>query len=540
MKNASRFLCAAAVVAALLTLAGCGGGGASATSTPKPASSEPRYGGTVVLGAGGEPVNLTPWYESDSASNDVQQLVFAGLMKSNERLEVEPDVAAAPPEVSADGKIWTYRLRHGVKFHDGVELTAADVVYTFGVVKSPDYTGPRAGSVNTLERVEALDDYTVQFTLSEPDARWATRAVAKILPKHLLEQVPIAELGNYRQFSEHPIGAGPFKFGEWKRGQNLTLEAFDDYFEGRPYLDRVIFRYVANQSAAMLLLQTGDIDHMIVPAAEVDTAQQMPGVTLHHTLQLAYNYIGWNLRRPLFADKRVRQALAHAFNRQEYIDTMLGGRGQVANSPTSPLMAWAYTDDVPKFPYDPARAKALLAQAGWSPGPDGILQKDGQRFSFTMLYNEGSDTRRDLGVIAQQYLHEVGVEVKPAQMEWGAFLARISPPRFDFDAIILSWNLGLDPDPEAIWHSREIEKGLNNIAFSNARVDEIADRNIHVLDRAERAAMLKEAYRIIAEEQPYLFINYPERFVALRSDVRGFVQHPRLDTYGINKWWLDR
>src|SRR5690606_22793503 len=202
-------------------------------------------------------------------------LVFAGLMEVNERIELEPKIAAAPPEVSEDGKVWIYRLREGVKFHDGVELTAHDVVFTYGVPRHPDYTGPRAGSFTSIERVEALDDYTVRFTLSEPDARFAMLATYAILPRHLLEHVPVAELGDYREFNVNaPVGAGPFRFVARVRGQYLVVEAFEDYFEGRPYLDRFTFRFVSNQSAGVLLLETGEIDHLIVPTTEIRTVER--------------------------------------------------------------------------------------------------------------------------------------------------------------------------------------------------------------------------------------------------------------------------
>src|SRR5690606_9148698 len=178
-------------------------------------------------------------------------------------------------------------------------------------------------------------------------------------------------------------------------------------------LDRITFRFVSNQSAGVLLLETGEIDHLIVPTTEIRTVERMPHVTLRSAPELRYDFIAWNLRNPLFADRRVRQALTHAIDRQEIVETLMEGHAQVAHAPVSPLMEWAYEDDVPRFPYDPERAKALLAEAGWTPGPDGILAKDGRRFSFAILSNDGNVIRRDLGVIVQQYLGAIGIEVRP-------------------------------------------------------------------------------------------------------------------------------
>jgi peptide/nickel transport system substrate-binding protein len=531
---------AGGALALIVLLAACGGGTTGGARAGGAGATEPQYGGNVILATFAEPVLFNPLYSQDVPSSDVEELLYVGLMRSNERLEMLPHVAVDEPEISEDGLVWTFRMRDDVRFHDGTPLTAHDVAFTYNVLLHADYTGPRAGSFRTLERVEALGDHEVRFTFSEPDARFLSLSGYGILPRHLLEQVPVAEMGDYRAFNvQQPIGAGPFRFASWTRGQNLVLEANDDYFEGRPYLDRVTFRFVSDQTTAVLMLETGEVDHVIVPVTEVGLVSRMPHVTLYDTLSLRYDYLGWNLARPLFADRRVRQAITHAIDRQEIVETLMEGHAEVAHAPVSPL-SWAYNDEVRRFPYDPGKARALLAEAGWRPGSDGILQKDGERFSFQLLTNDGNVVRRDLAVIVQQYLKDVGIEVRPAQMEWGAFLERIRAPSYNFDGVVLAWALGLDPDPSAIWHSREIAQGLNNIAFRDPRVDELSDRNILVLDQEERAAMLREVWQIIAEEQPYTFLFYPKQFVGLKADVRGFVHHPRIDTYRVNEWWLDR
>ncbi|RXJ01109.1 peptide-binding protein [Anaerobacillus alkaliphilus] len=509
-------------------------------STDATPSGEPKQGGNLVLGTSGEPVLFNSLYHQDSASADVTDLVFAGLMRTNENLEVVPSIAVDFPEISEDGLEWTYTMREGVLFHDGQEVTAEDVAFTYNIFLHEDYTGPRAGSFTALDKVEAINDYQVKYTLNEADARFSTLMGYGILPKHILGDIPIGDLEEYREFNiDQPIGAGPFKFVSWTPGQNLVVEAFDEYFEGRPYLDRVTFRFASDANALVLLLETGDIDHMIVPTTELATVQSYDHVTVSDVLALRYDYIGWNLDRPLFQDVRVRQALTLAIDRQEIVDTIMEGNATVAHAPVSPL-SWAYNDNVPRFDYDPERAKQLLAEAGWEPGPDGILQKDGERFSFTILSNSGNVVRRDIGIIAQQYYSQIGIEVKAEQMEWGAFLEKINPPNFDFDAVVLAWGLALDPDPSAIWHSKEIENGLNRSAYRNDRVDEISDINTTILDQAERAAALAEVWEILAEEQPYTYLFYPQQFVAMSNDLKGFTHHPRVDMYRVNEWWLDR
>ena len=505
----------------------------------EPKDEGPTQGGSVVLGTSGEPVTFNGNYSQDSASSDVIDLLFAGLMRSNENLEVIPSIAVDFPEISEDGLEWVYTLNQGVKFHDGTELTAEDVEFTYSIFKHEDYSGPRAGSFSNLEKVETVDKYKVKFTLSEADARFPTLVTYPILPKHILGEVPVADLGEYQDFNQkNPIGAGPFKFVSWTAGQNLVVEAFDDYFEGRPYLDKVTFRFASDSNALVLLMQTGDIDWMIAPPAELGTIETFNHARISNTLALRYDYIGWNLQNPLFQDVKVRQALTHAIDRQEIVDTIMEGNATVAHAPVSPL-SWAYNDNVPKFDFDPEKAKQMLAEAGWEPGADGILQKDGKKFSFTVLSNDGNVVRRDIGIIMQQYLGNIGIEVKAEQMEWGAFLDKINPPNYDFDAVVLAWGLGLDPDPSAIWHSKEIANGLNNISYSNPTVDEISDTNTQILDQAERAAALAKVWEILAEEQPYTYMYYPQQFLALNKKIEGFTHHPRSNMYRVNEWWIN-
>jgi peptide/nickel transport system substrate-binding protein len=541
----SRWMRVVLVVFGGLLVATCGSPPSTepraAVAEPSPSSTEPRYGGNLVLGTPGEPLIFNMLYMGDVPSWMTTTLISDGLVEVNEKLELEPRIAAGPPEISADGTVWTYRLRTDVLFHDGMPLTAHDVAFTYGLFIHPDFTGPRASWFRSLARVDAVDDYTVQFTLSEPDVRFGTFVTFGILPRHLLGHIPVAELPDYRAYNvDHPIGAGPFKFSSWSRGQNLVLEAFDDYYRGRPYVDRVTFRFVSNGSAAVLLLETGEVHHALVPLSEVATVERLPNVALSGALQLNYEYIGWNLRNPLFTDRRVRQALTHAIDRQAIVDTVLEGHAEVAHSPASPLFTWAYTDDVPKFPYDPERAKALLAEAGWTAGPDGILRQDGKPFSFELLSNEGTATRSDVGAIVQQYLRAVGIDVRLVQLEWGTFLNRTDEPPWDYDAFVVGQTLDVDPDPSLNWHSRSIDLGGNDVGFRDPRVDDLLDRSVRLLDRDARAATLREVWRILAEEQPYTFLYYPQQFAALRSDVRGFVHHPQRPTYGMSQWWLDR
>ncbi len=536
-------------IALMLVLAACGGGNEAPAEDPAEEPTEeteegteeatgPQAGGSVVLGTSGEPVTFNPLYSQDSASADVIDLIHASLLASDENLDMVPSVATDLPEISEDGLTYTLTLNEGVLFHDGEELTAEDVKFTYDIFKNADYTGPRAGDFTELESVEVVDPYTVQFNLSVVDASFTTRLGYGILPKHILEEVPVADLEEHMDYNRNnPIGAGPFVFGQYVDGQYIEVSAFDDYFEGRPNLDKVTFRVFADTNAELLAFETGEIDWMILPATELATAETYDHARISSTLALRYDYIGWNNDRAPFDDVRVRQALTMAIDRQLIVDSIMDGRAQVAHAPASPL-SWAYPDSVTEFEYDPEGALALLAEAGWEPGADGILEKDGEKFSFEILSNDGNVIRKDIGVIVQQMLGEIGIEVTPRQMEWGAFLEQINPPNYDFDAVVLAWGLALDPDPTAIWHSKEIEAGLNNISYRNETVDELAGGNKQIVDQDERAAAIGEIYEILAEEQPYTYLYYPEQHILLSNRVQGFTHHPRVNMYKLNEWYV--
>lgn len=544
------------VMALMLVLAACGGSDEPASTDEDPdvedpaegegedgdgeeaASGEPQQGGSIVLSTSGEPVTFNPLYSQDSASADVIDLVHASLLQTDEELNLIPYLATDLPEISEDGLEYTYTLNEGVLFHDGEELTAEDVKFTHDIFINPDYTGPRAGDFDTLESVEVVDEYTVKFILSEVDASFDTRSGYGILPKHILEDVPVADLEEHMEYNRNaPIGAGPFEFVEYVDGQYIELVAHEEYFEGRPNLDKLTFRVASDSNAELLMFETGDTDYMILPATEYATAETYDHGRISSTLALRYDYIGWNNDRPLFQDPKVRQALTMAIDRQLIVDEIMDGKGEVAHVPASPL-SWAYPESAPEFNYDPEGAKELLAEAGWEPGADGVLEKDGERFSFEILSNDGNVVRRDIGVIVQQMLGEIGIEVEARQMEWGAFLDQINPPNYDFDAVVLAWGLATDPDPTAIWHSREIENGLNNISYKNDRVDELSDQNKKIIDQDERAAVIAEIYEEIANDQPYTFLYYPEQHVLLSNRVEGFTHHPRVNMYKVNEWYI--
>ncbi|ART75795.1 peptide-binding protein [Sutcliffiella horikoshii] len=505
------------------------------------ATTEPVQGGDLVIGSTGSPTMFNPLYSADTASSAIEGFIFDGLLTSDTAFETQLNMAESW-DISEDDLVHTLKIKDGIKFHDGETLNADDVVFTLSIPLSEDYDGPRAGYFEKIESVEKVDDLTVKVTLNAVDPTIHIALGYPILPEHVLGEVPVAELGEYTEFNtKNPIGAGPFKFESWEDGQFVKVVANDDYWNGRPYLDSLTYRIIPDADALMTALAAGDIHYYTVPATDIATVKEWEAngqLKVESGLALSYTYLGYNLRNPLFEDKKVRQALTHALDRELIVESVMNGDGEVADVPESPL-SWAYDEDVPRFEYDVEKAKAMLEEAGWTPGADGTLEKDGQKFEFTLKTNQGNKVREDIAVVVQEQFAELGIKVTPDIMEWSAFLADIDPPKWNFDAIILGWALSTDPDPSGIFHSKEIEEGLNFVGWSNPDADKLMDEANLTMDRDERAAKIQEINRIIAEEQPYTFLYYPNAHHAMPTNLEGTEFHARDEFYKINEWWLN-
>ncbi|WBL16754.1 peptide-binding protein [Sutcliffiella sp. NC1] len=527
---------ASLVVTMSLFLTGCATG--TVNEGTQNVSGDPVNGGDFIIGSTGSPTIFNSLYSVDTTSSAIQGFLFNGLVKTNTSLEFEGDLAE-DWDVSEDGLTWTFHLKEGVKFHDGEELTAEDVVFTYSIPLHDDYAGARASDFEQIKDIQAVDPYTVQITLTEKYAPFLSTMSYHILPKHILEDVPIGDLAEHPFNTKEPIGTGPFTFVEWKDGEYIKVEANEDYYDGRPNFDSIVYKIVPDANSLMVQLQTGDIHHIAVQSEDLMLAQDLEAqglIQLQSGLGLSYTYIGWNQKNPLFQDKKVRQALTHALNREVIVESVLEGDGQLANSTASPV-SWSYTEDVPVFDYDLEAAKALLAEAGWEDTDgDGILDKDGEKFEFTLNVNQGNKAREQIAVIAQEQLKEVGIEVNIKVLEWSAFVS--ANMAHEYDACINGWSLGVDPDQTDYFHSKHREQGLNYTQHSNPEVDQLLEENVKILDDEKRLEVLHELYQQISEDQPYTFLYYPNVHYALPINLGGFEFHPSNGFYNIKNWWL--
>jgi peptide/nickel transport system substrate-binding protein len=363
-----------------------------------------------------------------------------------------------------------------------------------------------------VKKAEVVDPYTFRVTYRQPFSPGLESWSIGIIPKHLLENVDI----NTAAFNRNPIGTGPFRFVEWVTDEKIVVEANPQYVEGKPHLDRIIYRIIPETSLSEMEILTGGVDYSGLYPHQFRRMSQVPFLRTYSQPSLGYTYIGYNLKNGLFQDKRVRQALTYAINREEIVQYVLYGLGAVASGPF-PNHLWYSNPHVKPLPYDPEKARQLLAEAGWKDkNRDGILLKDGKPFKFNLITNSGNDTRRDVGVLVQRQLQEIGIDVKFELYEWSVFLKDFINVKH-FDACILGWGLSVDPDAYEIWHSSQIEKGFNFVSYKNPELDRLWEQGRREYDVDKRKNIYWRIHELMAEDQPYTFLYVPLSISALQK-----------------------
>jgi len=497
----------------------------------------PAYGDTLLMGSIGEPSNLIPVLSSDSASSDINGLVYNGLLRYDKDLQLEGELAHTW-EISPDNLTITFHLRKDVRWHDGQPFTADDVLFTYQLLIDPAVPTAYADRYLQVVKAEAPDPHTFRVTYGQPLASALISWMFPVHPRHLLKDQDVTRSPLVRA----PVGTGPYRFVEWRSGEKVVLEANPDYFEKQPYIHRVVYRIIPDPSTMFLELRSGGLDYMgLTPlqyARQTDTLAFKRRFEKYRYLDFSYTYLGFNLRRPLFQDVRVRRALAHALNKQELVDGVLLGLGTEATGPYKPG-TWPHNPDVRRYEYNPAEARRLLAEAGWhDTDGDGILDRDGRPFAFTIVTNQGNDTRTKSGEIIQRRLQEVGVSVKLRVIEWASFIKEFINPG-DFDATILGWTITPDPDAYNVWHSSKTGVGeLNFVGFKNAEVDKLLEEGRHTLDQQQRKRIYDRFQEILAEQQPYIFLYVPESLPVVANRFLGIEPAPAGIMHNFIHWYV--
>jgi peptide/nickel transport system substrate-binding protein len=519
-----------------LVLAGCQAG--QQQPQPQAGNGTPAYGDTLVEGTIGEASTLLPILATDSASHSVAGQIYNGLIKYDKDLRLVADLAESFT-VAANGLTITFRLRHNVRWHDGAPFTARDVLYTYRVIIDPKTPTAYSEDFKQVASVTAPDPFTVVVRYRTPFAPALASWGVAILPAHLLEGQDITKSPLARQ----PVGTGPFRFKQWLAGQKIVLEANPDYFEGRPYLDSYVYRVIPDTSTMYMELKAGGVDLMgLTPvqyARQTDTSRFRGAFNKYRYPSNSYLYLGYNLRHPLFKDVRIRRAMTAAINKDELIQGVLFGMGQKAHGPIVPGR-WAHNAAVRDIPHDPAYARRLLAEAGWRPGQDGILHKEGKPLRFTILTNQGNQQRLMTAQIIQQRLLQVGIDVRIRVVEWAAFLKEFID-KGNFEAVLLAWMTSQDPDMYDIWHSSKTKPGeLNFIGYNNPEVDRLLGEGRSTFDLEQRKRAYFRIQEILAEEQPYTFLYVPDALPVVSARIRGIEPAPAGIGHNLIKWYVPK
>lgn len=510
---------------------------------PSAAEATPVYGDTLINTSIGEPSILNPILASDSSSFDIIELVFNGLTKYDKDIKLTGDLAENW-EVSPDNLTITFHLRKNVSWHDGTPFTSADVLFTYQKLIDPRIRTPFSSNFQLVESITTPDSYTMIVQYREPFAPALESWAMGILPKHIFEKMSAEEF-NKSDYNRSPVGTGPYKFKEWVSGQRLVLEANPDYFEGRPYIAKYVYQIIPDQSVQLLSLKTHTVD-MMGPTADMyvkDTATPEFEGEFHKFRypSFSYTYLAFNIRHPLFRNSRVtRQALSYAINRPEIIDGVLQSLGSICTGPF-PNRSWAYNPKAKLYAYEPEKARKMLENIGWKDtNNDGYLDRKGKKFEFTILTNQGNKERELTATIIQEQLKKIGVKVNVRILEWSTFIHNYVDKK-NFDAVILGWNMGPDPDCYDIWHSEKTKEGeYNFISYNNPEVDILLEVGRKTFDLAERKKIYNKVHALIAEDQPYAFLYVRDTLVAMDNRFHGLKVEPIGIGYNFIKWYVPK
>jgi ABC-type transport system substrate-binding protein len=459
-------------------------------------------------------------------------------------------VAAEKLPPTEENPVIVFTLRRGVRFHDGHEFDSGDVRFTYETIVDPKNLSPRVPDFEPVKSVETPDRFTVRVTykrLFQPGFEsWGMG----ILPEHLLNRERLRQeaLASGKDpekfavrdsaFNRRPVGTGLFRFVEWKTDQFIKLSRFDHYWEGPANFTEYLIRIIPDLLTTELTFYAGSSDAYGAQPHQVARLRDDPRFHATSLLALGYSYIGYNMRRPIFQDPRIRRALGMAINSDEIIRYVLYGQGERTTGPY-PKQTDFYDPSVKPLPYDPEGAARLLAEAGWKKNAAGVLEKDGMPLAFTIITNSGNEERQAIMVIAQNAWRRLGIKVEALSLEWAVFI-RERVNKADFDAVVLGWSMGLDPDIYQIFHSSQTGPfQLNFVGYTNSRADELMVRIRQEYNDSRQVAMARELHRLIAQDQPYTFL-YVRKSLALMDGkivrmVRGPDGTPRYLPFAPNK-----
>jgi peptide/nickel transport system substrate-binding protein len=499
----------------LVALSACGGGGTATPQAP-PAGGETAVSQVLRFGLDVEPETLDPRLSRDVSASRIYELCADGLIQLDENLAPQPSLAESwdnPDELT-----WIFHLRQGVKFHDGSDLTAEDVKYTYDTIRDPNFGAVYAANYSSIQEVIAVDEYTVQFNLSEP--------YSPILSNNMELSIVPAEADSIETFANHPIGTGPFIFKDWVKNEKITLVANPDYWGGAPKLAGVEFYTIPSNDTRVSALESGDVDFVHTPLTPQDVARikNDDRFNVDELTGLGITFAAFNHKSEFLGDRQVRVGLSYFLDKE----TMASELSQGLELPGQSILipnTWFYDGDVPGIPFDIEQGKAVLAEAGWTDTDgDGILDKDGKKLTVRLSTYTQDDLKMQYVEYMQNLFTQGGVDAQVVTGEWATFIADVQSGNYDI-AVFGMLNL-FDPDKYTYNYLRSTA-GSNWGGFSNTEFDALVELARTVSDQAERKDLYVQAATINNEEVMHNVLVY-QGYVAMYSkNLEGYVPHAR-------------
>lgn len=512
----------------------------TAADTAAESSGTPTVGGELIIGSIQEPDSLNPWLTGLTVGLEVENLIYDSLTRVNPEGTHIPMLVTEVPSVenggiSEDLRTYTYTLRDDVTWHDGTPFTAADVLFTYEAISNPEVNALSRSGFDLIESVEAPDEYTVVFNLNTPNVAFLeTWGYRGILPKHIFEGTDM----NTSEFNRAPsVGTGAYKFVEWISGDRVVLERNEEYYQEGGYIDRIEYRIIPNSDTLLTAMETGEIDMRFVLSAEhVAIAQGFEDFVVYGTPAHSYFHFTINTGDEILGDTAVRQALTYGLNKQAITETILRNLYQPHGSPVA-QPSWVHVDHTDRFAFDPDAARALLDEAGWVEGEDGVRTKDGAPLELTLLNIAGDSERLQVVQLAQAQWAEIGVQVNIENVDAATFVAAMTSQDFQFAYGF--WGFSVDPSGyNERWLSTSPGQWLN---YNNPTVDELLLDALEISDREERAAKYAEFQDIVVEDATNIFLYNRVFYDAVKERVQGFVPNTSSSTnmWNGHEWWIE-
>ncbi|MCD0453272.1 ABC transporter substrate-binding protein [Actinocorallia sp. API 0066] len=505
-------------VAASVLLAGL-----SACSAPDDAARA-----SVTIGVPYEPESLSPLlgYGKDGDSK-----IFDGLLQRNQRMELEPALATALPEVSGDGLTYTYTLREGVRFSDGKPFTAVDVVFTYTKILDANTNNGHANELDAIKNVAADGEHKVVFTLKYPYAPFVQRTVLPIASA----QAAGGQDPNTGAYNTQPVGTGPYVLVSWRRGEKMTFKANPDYWGGAPAITDFTVAFIADDDLRATRMRAGDLDGTTLPPALAESFRGRDGVTVLTARSVDYRTVTLPTANPVTGDRAIRRALNRAVDRSRMVDSILKGAGRPAYLPIPSDDPWFRTGG--EVAHDPAEAARILDDAGWKPGEDGVRQRNGRRASFTLWYFSGDRLRQDHALAYASDARKIGVEVNVQ-----AGTREVVKPRLGVDAMLAGGGAGHDPDFDLYpaLHSSLAGDGWNNMPrYADAAVDDALAIGRESGDPTERQVAYDTVQERFADNPGYTFLTFVDHVYVVAAPHSNLTTQLEPHDHGLTggPWW---